>query len=181
MLVAIAGGVLAYVLVSDGGSSSGADGGTGAAPPTATKVLLTPTAFDPLGDRSENPDAVNNVVDGDPTTSWTTEQYDNFPDGAKDGVGLAFALDGGVDVNKVFVETQQHGWGASIYVSDKSPSELTTLGDWGEARAHGSDLERTHTFEVGGVTARSVLLWLTQLPAGDNGKHYVDVSEVRVA
>ena len=181
VLVAIAGGVLAYVLVSDGGSSSGADGGTGAAPPTATKVLLTPTAFDPLGDRSENPDAVNNAVDGDPTTSWTTEQYDNFPDGAKDGVGLAFALDGGVDVNKVFVETQQHGWGASIYVSDKSPSELTTLGDWGEARAHGSDLERTHTFEVGGVTARSVLLWLTQLPAGDNGKHYVDVSEVRVA
>jgi eukaryotic-like serine/threonine-protein kinase len=181
VLVAIAGGVLAYVLVSDGGSSTGARGGTGAAPPAASKVVLTPTAFDPLGDGIENPDLVNNAVDGNPTTSWTTEQYDNFPDGAKNGVGLAFALSEGVDVNKVFVETQQHGWGASIYVSDKSPSELKTLGDWGEARAHGSDLDRTHTFEVGGAKARSVLLWLTQLPAGENGKHYVDVSEVRVA
>ena len=181
LLVAIAGGVLAYVLVSDGSSSSGANGGAGAAPPTASKVVLTPTAFDPLGDGTENPGAVHNAVDGDPTTSWTTEQYDNFPDGAKDGVGLAFALGADVDVNKVFVETQQNGWGASIYVSDKSPSELQTLGDWGKARTHGSDLERTHTFDVGGVKGRSVLLWLTQLPAGENGKHYVDVSEVRVA
>ena len=181
LLVAIAGGVLAYVLVSDGSSSSGANGGAGAAPPTASKVVLTPTAFDPLGDGTENPGAVHNAVDGDPTTSWTTEQYDNFPDGAKNGVGLAFALGADVDVNKVFVETQQNGWGASIYVSDKSPSELQTLGDWGEARTHGSDLERTHTFDVGGVKGRSVLLWLTQLPAGENGKHYVDVSEVRVA
>jgi serine/threonine-protein kinase len=181
VLVAIAGGVLAYVLVSDSGSSGGAKGTTGAAPPAASTVTLTPTAFDPLGDGTENPNLVHNAVDGDPATSWTTEQYDNWPDGAKNGVGLAFALSADVDVNKVFVETQQHGWAASIYVSDKSPAELETLGDWGEARAHGSDLERTHTFEVGGVKARSVLLWLTQLPAGENGKHYVDVSEVRVA
>ncbi|HEX4531763.1 MAG TPA: protein kinase [Acidimicrobiia bacterium] len=181
VLVAIGGGVLAYVLVSDGGSSTGANGGAGPAPPAASKVVLTPTAFDPLGDGTENPDLVNNAVDGNPTTSWTTEQYDNFPDGAKNGVGLAFALSEGVDVNKVFVETQQHGWGASIYVSDKSPSELKTLGDWGEARAHGSDLDPTHTFDLGGIKANSVLLWLTQLPAGQNGKHYVDVSEVRVA
>ncbi len=45
----------------------------------------------------------------------------------------------------------------------------------------GSDLDRSHTFEIGGVKGRSVLLWLTQLPTGDNGKHYVDVTEVRVA
>ena len=70
---------------------------------------------------------------------------------------------------------------AASDVSDKSPSELKTLGDWGEARAHGSDLDPTHTFDLGGIKANSVLLWLTQLPAGQNGKHYVDVSEVRVA
>ena len=58
LLVAIAGGVLAYVLVSDGSSSNGANGGAGAAPPTASKVVLTPTAFDPLGDGTENPGAV---------------------------------------------------------------------------------------------------------------------------
>ena len=106
VLVAIAGGVLAYVLVSDGGSSTGANRGAGPAPPPPRRWCSPPTAFDPLGDGTENPDAVTNAVDGNPTTSWTTEQYDNFPDGAKNGVGLAFALSEGVDVNKVVVETQ---------------------------------------------------------------------------
>ena len=71
-------------------------------------------------------------------------------------------------------------------MSDKPAGELTTLDDWGEPRAEGSDLERSDkTFETGGVKGRSVLLWLTQLPVNENNsgesKHFVDVTEVRVA
>jgi tRNA A-37 threonylcarbamoyl transferase component Bud32 len=181
LIVAAAGGVLAYVLVSDDGSTGNAGGAGVAAAPSAASARLTATPFDPLGDGTENPDAVGNATDNDPTTSWTTEQYDNFPDGAKDGVGLAFDLDGQYDVKKVIVDTQQSGWGASIYVSDRPAAELTTLKDWRDVRAQGSDLERSHTFDTGGVKGRSVLLWLTQLPKGDNGRHSVDVSEVRLA
>jgi hypothetical protein len=187
LIVAIAGGVLAYVLVSDTGSSggSGGSGATGGSlAPTAADAQLTATSFDPLGDGTENPDAVGRALDQDPTTSWRTEQYDNFPDGRKDGVGLAFDLNGEYDVKKVIVQTQQNGWGASIYVSDKPASSLTSgkLADWVPVRgADGSDLQSSHTFETGGVKARSVLLWLTHLPAGENGKHYVDVTEVKVA
>jgi hypothetical protein len=51
-------------------------------------------------------------------------------------------------------------------------------------RAKGSDLPRQHTFETSGVTGRSVLLWLTELPAGQNNsgetKHFVEVTEVKV-
>ena len=181
LIVAIAGGVLAYLLVSgDGTSGSGRAANASAAPP-ATGATLTPSAFDPLGDGTESPDLVNNVTDGIPTTNWSTEQYDFFPDGAKNGVGIAFDLNGEFDVRKVLVDTLQNGWGASIYVSDTPVGELTRLDDWGPVRAQGSDLDGSHTFSTGAVKGRSVLLWLTQLPVGARGKHYVEVSEVRVA
>ena len=70
-------------------------------------------------------------------------------------------------------------------MSDQPVESLVTLSDWGAARAQGSDLARSHTFEFDGVKGRSVLLWLTQLPKGQNNngetKHFVDVTEVKVA
>jgi serine/threonine protein kinase len=181
LIVATAGGVLAYLLVSDNGSSGNAGrGGNASSLPSAAQASFTASSFDPLGDGAEDPDHVRNVWDGDATTAWSTEQYDNFPDGPKDGVGLALDLGSEHDLKKVIVDTEQAGWGASIYVSDRAASDLTTLSDWGNPVAQGSDLDRSKTFETGGVKARSVLLWLTQLPAGDNGKHYVSVTEVRL-
>jgi hypothetical protein len=79
------------------------------------------------------------------------------------------------------VAALQRGGGATFSVSERPVSELTSLSDWGPVRAEGSDLDPSKTFDTGGVKGRSMLLWLTQLPAGDSGKHYVDVAEVRVA
>ncbi len=182
VLVAIAGGVAAYVLVSDSsGSSPGNGAGAPSAPSAATATITGATSFDPLGDGTESPDLVANAVDGDPTTAWSTEQYDQFPDGPKTGVGLALSLDREYDVSKVTVDALRAGWGASIYVSDKSVDSLSTLGDWGDARASGSDLDRTKAFQFSGVKGQSVLVWFTQLPTGDNGRHYVEVTGVKVA
>ena len=126
-----------------------------------------------------------NAIDGNPTTAWSTSQYDNFPDGPKNGVGLALSLNGEFDVSKVIVDTNQTGWGAQIYVSDQPVESLAKLADWGPVRAQGTDLPRSHTFDFSGVKGRSVLLWLTQLPAGQNNagdtEHFVDVDEVKVA
>jgi len=181
LVVAVAGGVLAFLLVSgSSGSRSSSSNGASSLPSAAT-ASVTASAFDPLGDGTENPDLVKFAVDNDPATSWTTEQYATFPDGAKTGVGLVLDLNGEYDVQKVIVETQQAGWGAAVYVSVRPASALTTLGQWGPALAVGSDLDRSHTFTFPGAKARSVLLWLTQLPTGDNGQHYVDLSEVKVA
>ena len=135
------------------------------------------------GDGTENPDAVGNAVDGDPTTAWSTEQYDNFPDGAKTGVGLALDLDGEYDVQKVIVDTQQDGWSASIYVSDKPVGSSRRSADWGEPTVDGADLERiAHLRRPAAVKGRSVLrLAHAAARRATNGKHYVDVTEVRVA
>jgi eukaryotic-like serine/threonine-protein kinase len=183
VLVAIAGGVAAYVLVSDSSGSSGAiDKGASSAPSAQNATITKATSFDPLGDGTESPDLVDNAIDGNPDTAWTTEQYDhNFPDGDKSGVGLALSLDGEFDVSQVTVDALRAGWGASIYVSDQPVGSLIALDDWGQARASGSDLDRSKAFEFNGVKGQSVLVWFTQLPTGDNGKHYVDVTGVKVA
>src|SRR5262249_20626109 len=146
----------------------------------ATITVATP--FDPPpGDGTEGNADAPKAIDGDPTTSWSTDQYNQFPDGPKKGVGLALSLNGDFDVSKVIVDTTASGWGAQIYVSDKDAGLLTTLDDWGSAWAQGNDLEASNTFSAHAVKGRSVLVWLTQLPAGQNGRHYVEVSEVRVA
>jgi serine/threonine-protein kinase len=186
VLLAIGGGVAAFLLVNDSSSSGKGSGNGATAQPPATEATITDaTAFDPLGDNAEGDEFTDNAFDKNADTSWGTEQYDNFPDGEKDGVGLALSLDNEYDVSKVIVDTVQSGWGAEIYVSDQPAANLVTLSDWGPARAKGSDLARQHTFEFDGVKGRSVLLWLTQLPTGQNNngdtKHFVDVSEVKVA
>ena len=181
VLLAIAGGVAAFLLVSDGsGSGRGSADGGSSAPSAASATVTGVTSFDPLGDGSEDPEHVGNVVDGNAATVWSTDQYNQFPDGPKTGVGLALSLSGQFDVSKVTVDTNQTGWAAEIYVSDQPAASLQRLADWGPVRASGNGLDRTHTFQFGGVKGQSVLLWLTQLPAGDNGRHYVEVSEVKV-
>jgi serine/threonine-protein kinase len=183
VLVAIGGGVLAFVLVSDdSGSGSGSGAGASSAPAAKNATITAAKSFDPQGDLKESPELVRNAFDDNALTAWSTEQYDNdFPDGDKFGVGLAFSLDGEHDVTKVIVDTEAAGWSASIYVSDKDADTLTSLDDWGPVRAEGSNLDASHTFDTGRVKGRSVLLWLTQLPKRQNGQHYVSVSEVKIA
>jgi putative peptidoglycan lipid II flippase len=182
VLLAIGGGVAAFVLVNDSsGSGNGTGEGASAIPPAAQATVTSATSFDPLGDGTESPDLVGNAIDGKPDTAWSTEQYAQFPDGPKTGVGLALSLDHQYDVSKVTVDALRAGWGASIYVSDKPVDSLTKLDEWGDAVASGSDLDRTKAFEFSGVKGQSVLVWFTQLPTGDNGQHYVDVTEVAVA
>jgi serine/threonine-protein kinase len=184
VLLAIGGGVAAFLIVSDGsGSGSKSDGGS-SAPSAATATISAVAPFDPLGDdKTEDPDHANDVIDGNATTVWSTDQYNNpFPDGDKTGVGLALSLDGEFDVSKVTVDAMQTGWGAEIYVSEKPASTLTSLADWGAVRASESDITAmSHAFDVDGVKGRSVLVWFTHLPAGDGGTHQLQVAEVKVA
>jgi serine/threonine-protein kinase len=180
LVVAIAAGVGAFLLVNDNSSGKHGPSATSSAPP-ASRATLTATDFDPQGDGSEDHAQVGNAVDGDPSTTWSTEMYQRaFPDGTKTGVGLAVDLGGDYDLRAVTVDALLSGWSASIYVSQQPVSALTSLADWGPVRATGTDLAATHTFSVGSRTARSVLVWLTALPAGPSGRA-LEIAEVKVA
>jgi serine/threonine-protein kinase len=178
LLLVIVGAAAAAVVVlaSDDSKSSGAGG---APTPSQATFTISATAFDPLGDNQEDSANTGSAVDGDPSTSWSTEHYLNFSE--KKGVGLALDLGRELDVSTVTVDAKRAGWSAQIYVSTKDPSQLSSLGDWGDAVASVDDTANpSHTFSFDGTKARSVLVWFTKLPTGDDGTQYLQVAEVTV-
>ena len=94
-------GVVAYLLVSDNESSGNAGKADAVSSLPSPPTRPSPrSSFDPLGDDAEGDLFLANAIDGDTTTAWSTEQYDSFPDGAKDGVGHRVDLDGEYDVDR---------------------------------------------------------------------------------
>jgi hypothetical protein len=131
--------------------------------------------FDPPpGGGEEHSDEAQLATDGDPGTSWQTEEYTtrNFGN-AKPGVGLWVRLDGPHDITTVAVTTLAGGWSAEIYVADQPGS---TLQAWGQARASGNDLGTPHTFDVSGARGQYVLVWCTHLPSSNK----LEIAEIKV-
>ena len=182
IVVALAvGGLLISQSLSDSGIFEGSGGDRGApqdgdaAPLPVADVI----AFDPAGDGRENDEAAERVNDGDPTTVWLTEGYDNPIARLKPGVGLILNLEGPAQLDRLDVVSDNTAWAAEVYVVDGPPP--TDLAGWGEPVTTGSDLGRDATFDLGGGQGSSVLLWLTDLgPQGDDGKFRGRVAEVSV-
>jgi hypothetical protein len=183
LLIAAAAGVGAYLIVRDQAGGSGNGSGSSAATPPASDAAVTVTDFDPYDSqlpKSENHDKVANVLDGDPTSVWATEQYQDFSE--KPGVGLRFDLAPSSSLHTVMVSTRQAGWSGAIYVSAADGATLTALSDWGDPLASGSDLRESHTFTVEpSHTGRSVLLWFTALPTHADGRQWLEVTDVQLA
>ncbi len=63
----------------------------GAAPQVRIQALADYDPPEGGGDGTEHPEQVELATDGDPSTYWTTERYENFE--SKDGVGLVLETD----------------------------------------------------------------------------------------
>jgi hypothetical protein len=151
----------------NGGRENGGGSGDG-----ATIEVQSVTDFDPQGDGSEHPDEVNLAVDGNPSTAWTTENYqDPLSALGKNGVGLVLDLGDSAEVGTVEVQ----GCGgcglqighASEPASDASGFEMVDETDVAE------DPE---TFDLDPVTDRYWLVFVTTLPGGGGGS--ASISEV---
>jgi hypothetical protein len=139
---------------------------------------LTADDFDPQGSppREENPDTVPNVLDGDPTTTWTTSTYrQNFgPGGLKTGVGLVIDLGGTRGVRQVVVSTEGQT-SLAAYVTSTAPTGVADLTPVGTASGTG---ELTISLPEA-VSGQYVTIWLTLLPpVGDEFRG--TISEVQV-
>ncbi len=140
---------------------------------------LTAVDFDPQGavPREENPDSVPNVLDGDPTTSWSTSTYlQNFgPAGLKTGVGLVLDLGATKGVREVVVTTEDGQTSLAAYVTSEAPTGIAGMTPVGTASGVG---ELTISLDEA-VSGRYVTIWLTLLPPVD-GKFRGTISEVQV-
>jgi serine/threonine protein kinase len=140
---------------------------------------LTADDFDPQGSepREENPDQVPNVLDGDPTTSWSTSSYlQNFgPGGLKNGVGLVIDLGATKGVRQIVVTTEGGQTSLAAYVTSTAPTGVADLTPVGTASGTGP---LTITLDEA-VSGRYVTVWLTLLPPVD-GEFRGTISEVQV-
>lgn len=134
--------------------------------------------FDPLGkDREENPDQVQNAVDGSASTAWVTQAYKTADfSGLKPGVGLLLDLRKPTDLHTVVVAFTAAGADVEVRVADTAPTALEQTRVVAAARG-----KKVATLQpVRGTRARYVLVWITRLP--QDGKSFrVGVSELRLS
>ncbi|MGA8845522.1 MAG: protein kinase family protein [Nocardioides sp.] len=127
---------------------------------------VSATAFDPLGtDGEENGDEAPNAVDGDLSTSWGTQSYNDQlgpPPGLKTGVGLLLDLDGEQEVTSVRVRLIGSPTELSLYLTDEPPTSVSDLSPVASSRAEGT---ATALRLDQPVTASYAVVWLTALPA----------------
>jgi serine/threonine-protein kinase len=130
------------------------------AEPTPTSAM----AFDPegTGPPGEHDELAGNVLDGDPTTEWHTEIYDDRMMGTKRGVGLVIELAEPARVGEVTITSDGRDWATSVYVSDTTPTELA---QWGPALLVATGLDREVTLRPQ-TRGAALLIWITDLGTG---------------
>jgi serine/threonine-protein kinase len=178
--LALLGALIAVALIAAAGSTHR---GTGVAPgvvsqPGLTPVPLTQTAahgYNPFGTGPEDRDQIQNVVDSDPNTTWSTEEYYEGNLNKQGGVGAGLYLDAapGVVGKAIEIQTPTPGFAVRIYVANRAPASLP-YGDSTSLAARGwqgpvgqsgyvSDGARI-PLDLAGRLFRYYLVWITALP-----------------
>jgi serine/threonine protein kinase len=166
LLAALAIAAIVIGLIAAGGTNNGG------APAADKRVEVSGvTSYDPFGDnKEEHSAAAFNITDGNPTTYWSTERYNDAPSLGKPGVGVV--IDGGtlVDLAQLVVVTDTPGFTAEI---DATNTEGGTPAKVSDSKVVG----KTTTFEISSNgPKRYYVIWITKLPPGLN---YAHVNEVR--
>jgi eukaryotic-like serine/threonine-protein kinase len=179
--LALIGVIVAVALVA---AAQQAHRGTGVASGVVARSGLSPVflaqtsahGYNPFGTGPENHDEVGNVVDGDPNTTWSTEQYYDGTLKKAGGVGAGIYLDAapGVIGKALEIKTPTPGFAVQIYVANKillslpygDSTPLIARGWQGPVGASG--YVRSHErieLGTGQQQFRYYLIWITALPA----------------
>jgi eukaryotic-like serine/threonine-protein kinase len=180
LALVIAGVALALAL-----AAGGAHKGAGQAPGIVAHAGLVPVqlsqtaahSYNPFGTGPENRDQIDNVVDGDPDTSWSTEQYYEGTLQKPGGTGTGLYLDAVPQVlaKAIEIQTPTPGFAVQVYVTDHgelepSYGQSTSLAarGWQGPVGASSDVrggERV-ALDLKGRPYRYYLVWFTTLPPG---------------
>lgn len=135
--------------------------------------------FDPFGDRREHPEKTQNVLDGDPNTSWSTESYDGGKLG-KPGVGIYLDAAPGAEVKRLDIRTPTTGWTGRIYAANGSSAPAELAGWTAVSAPFSAPTGRLSVpVDTHGAKYRFYLTWITSLPKpGADGSSAVKISEL---
>ncbi len=158
-------------------SSSSAE--SSSAPAGAVVKPTKATVYSPDGD-ADNPGQAGQAIDGDPSTSWSTEVYTDavpFPS-FKQGEGLMLQLPSPTVVGQVTLDTTTTG--AKVEIRSASTATPSTLNDT-TVLAPAFSLKPGHNVipvRAGSPTS-DLLVWISTLGTTD-GKSQANISEITV-
>ena len=146
----------------------------GATPrPAAKAVDLAGGAahdYDPESDdNEESPEATQFAIDGNPTTNWDTERYEDGLEGvAKSGVGLYVDAGSAIAARRLDLVTATPGFTAEVYAAEDVPK---TLAGWTQVAGPRKVSETQRIpLRTGRRTFRNYLVWVTVLPSGNKAE-----------
>jgi eukaryotic-like serine/threonine-protein kinase len=159
-------------------STAGSPSGGSSAPPSqpAKPVAIRGASlYDPEGDDAENRN-INQAFDGNPTTAWSTDDYNrsaNFGN-LKSGMGLAFDLGDAAKLGEVRVTPGTPGIDVQILAGDSSDGQFGSYKVVGQA----TNLTGAQTIKLTVPNpARYYVVWITKL-VPDGAQFHASLSEV---
>lgn len=153
--------------------TTGREPGSKAATGTVIAFQKTGTFDPPPGDLDEHGEESRNAVDGNPNTDWTTEQYQQGILN-KDGVGLWARTYKPATAATATIRTPDATLGVVIYGAKTLPKDLAGWTKLGE-RSGNIDGKRIDLTKVADL--RYYMVWITELPAANDGDSRAHVSE----
>lgn len=151
------------------------------AKPGSPAKIVQATVFPP-GPEADQPGKAGLAIDGNPSTSWTTDTYtqaDPFPDLFKPGVGLLLDLQSPSALSSVTIES--HSVGTQVQIRSADSATPGSLNDTKEISATATLQSGKTTIPITSSSQVShVLVWINKLGA-TNGDHHAELSEITVS
>ncbi|YAL83279.1 protein kinase family protein [Dermacoccaceae bacterium W4C1] len=165
---------------ASGASTTASSTASGSSTPS-TSTSAKPTvavsrisSFDPFGSGGENNADVPNLIDGDPATTWSTEDYtQNFSSDGMLGVGVMLNLGSSQQVSSVTVTINGEPVQGQVLVTNRT--RLRGAGELGTFSGTG-----TQTVTGGPLQGRYVIVFLTSLTANSAGTYKGTLAEIQV-
>jgi eukaryotic-like serine/threonine-protein kinase len=133
--------------------------------------------YDPVGGDGEHPTQAKLVVDGETSTSWSTEAYEGGVLNNKPGVGIYVIADPAVAARQIQILTPTKGWTGAVYAAPAG-SAPKSIEDWTNLVDIKSAKPSTRlSLDTGHNRFRYYLVWITKLPPGADK---VQISEIRL-
>ena len=149
-------------------------------------AIESATDYDPEGDGEEGRDTVELAVDGNLSTAWSSEHYEDAEfAGTKSGpepigVGLYVTTKSPASPDVMIVHTPKPGWSAQIYASSgEAPAEIS---EWGKpvAEVEGASKLEEVELDLAGNKYDNFLLWFTKAAPDGEGRYAIEISEIKL-
>ncbi len=145
----------------------------GPAQPGAPVKPSSAAVYNPDGD-GDNTSRAKNLIDGDPGTTWRTDQYNQQFPTIKQGVGIVASFDDPVNLSKVTIAGGSPGTVVELRSADSKNPDLNSTHVLGSATLNGPSTDITLPQPQQG---QYFIIWITQLTS-TGGKYQSQIGEL---